>query len=256
MRLFSTDLDGTLLGNPEGLAHFTQRWAALDPEHRPLLAYNTSRTVADTLALAGARQLPEPDVILGSLGTELLGGPAGAEVALRERFRLGWDLETIEEIVGALPGLRRQPLPTLRFKSSWLWIRARRDEIEALERRLHAAGLRVNLIYSARYFLDIVPQHAGKGPALAWLCRQLQISLSEVLVAGDTGHDASMFLLPEVHGIVVENALPELHAVALNPRTFVSRLPMAEGVVEGLEYFGVLAGATSRSEAVSAPAYL
>lgn len=254
MRLFSTDLDGTLLGNPEGLAQFSHRWTTLDPGQRPLLAYNTSRTVADTLALVEARQLPEPDVILGSLGTELHGGPAGSDIALRERFRLGWDLETIEEIVGALPGLRRQALPTLRFKSSWLWIRARRDEIEALQRRLYASGLRVNLIYSARYFLDIVPQQAGKGAALAWLSQRLRLPLDQVLVAGDSGHDSSMFLLPEVRGIVVENALPELHAVALNPRTFVARRPMAAGIVEGLEHFGVLTPEMAAQAAV--PAFL
>lgn len=241
MRLFSTDLDGTLLGHPEGLARFSQRWAACEIHHRPRLVYNTSRTVADTLSFIESRQLPQPDCILGGLGTEYHDATSTSDAGLRERFRLGWDLETVEEIVGAMPGLRRQPLPTLRFKSSWHWIRARRDEIETLERRLHAAGLRVNLIYSARYFLDIVPQQAGKGRALAWLCQRLQIPLKHVIVAGDTGHDADMFLLPEVRGIVVENALPELHAVALNPRTFVSRWPMAEGVLEGLDYFGALA---------------
>lgn len=245
MRLFSTDLDGTLLGNPEGLARFTQRWAARETHHRPLLVYNTSRTVADTLSLVGTRQLPQPDFILGSLGTECHDATSTSDAGLREHFRLGWDLETVEEIVGATPGVRRQPLPTLRFKSSWHWIRARRDEIDALARRLHAVGLRVNLIYSARYFLDIVPQHAGKGRALAWLCRRLQLALENVIVAGDSGHDADMFLLPETRGIVVENALPELHAVAINPRTFIARRPMADGVLEGLEHFGVLHGHTT-----------
>lgn len=240
MRLFSTDLDGTLLGHPEGLARFSQRWATCETHHRPRLVYNTSRTVADTLSLVETRQLPQPDFILGSLGTEYHDATSTSDAGLREHFRLGWDLETVEEIVGAIPGLRRQPLPTLRFKSSWLWIRARRDEIDTLARRLHAAGLRVNLIYSARYFLDIVPQQAGKGRSLAWLCQRLRLPLDQVLVAGDSGHDADMFLLPETHGIVVENALPELHAVAINPRTYVARRPMAEGVIEGLEHFGVL----------------
>src|SRR5690606_1737681 len=52
IRLFSTDLDGTLLGNPEAAWRFTQAWESLNPGSRPLLVYNTGRTVADTRGLA------------------------------------------------------------------------------------------------------------------------------------------------------------------------------------------------------------
>ena len=68
----------------------------------------------------------------------------------------------------------------------------------------------------------------------------MHIALRDVVVAGDTGNDSSMFLLPDVKGIVVENALPELLSAALNQQTFVARSAMADGVLEGLAHFGVL----------------
>lgn len=242
IRLLSTDLDGTLLGHPAAANRFTEQWSALEPHRRPLLVYNTGRTVADTQSLVASRLLPEPDFIIGSVGTEVHDPHAECNADFCARFQLGWNTAVIDEIVGSIPRIRRQPADQRPFKSSWFWIRARREELEALGTRLHDAGIRANLVYSCRYFLDVIPQHGGKGPALAWLCERLQLPLSQVLVAGDTGNDASMFLLPDVHGIVVENALPELLAVAIGPRTYVARQPMADGVLEGLVHFGILSG--------------
>ena len=120
-------------------------------------------------------------------------------------------------------------------------MRAWRDELDELKRRLRAGGIRAHVDYSCRYFLDVVPAGAGKGQSLAWLCKRLNISLGNVLVAGDTASDTSMFLLPGVRGIVVENALPELLAEVVRRQIFVARNSLADGVVEGLEHFGVTA---------------
>ena len=66
-------------------------------------------------------------------------------------------------------------------------------------------------------------------------------SLDEMLVAGDTGNDRSMFDLPDVRGIVVGNALPELRAIGEgNPRVFNARRTHAAGVLEGLVHWSVL----------------
>jgi sucrose-6F-phosphate phosphohydrolase len=253
IRLFSPDLDGTLLGNPEAAWRFTERWSALDRGRRPLLAYNTGRTIADTQALVATGHLPEPDFIIGSVGTELHDSLYNRSAEYRAQFGEGWDLPLIDAIVGAVPGIRRQPAESSRaFKSSWHWVRAPRTELENLEARLRCDRLQVLVIYSCRYFLDIVPARAGKGNALAWLCQRLSISLSNVLVAGDTANDTTMFLLPGVRGIVVENALPELLAATVKSSIFVARQPMADGVLEGLTHYGVLAGATANSRPAEA----
>ena len=249
IRLFSTDLDGTLLGNPEAAWRFTETWAALDAHQRPLLVYNTGRSVAETQALVTARQLPAPEFIIGSVGTELHDSLYNRAADFRAQFGPNWDLERIEQIVAATPGVKRQPAQSCHdFKSSWIWLRARREDLEGLERRLCAARIDAAVIYSCRYFLDVVPLRAGKGRALAWLCQRLSIELPHVLVAGDTGNDTAMFLLPGVSGIIVENALPELLATAVNERVFVARRPMADGVLEGLAHFGVIPNRSRREE--------
>ena len=86
----------------------------------------------------------------------------------------------------------------------------------------------------------MLPQRATKGNALMWLCGRLDIPLEQVLVAGDTGNDSSMFLVPGVQGIVVENAQPELFEAVVKLPVFVTRRIMADGLLEGLKHFGVI----------------
>jgi len=91
--------------------------------------------------------------------------------------------------------------------------------------------------------LDVLPGSATKGGTLDWLCRHVSVPLERVLVAGDTGNDASMFLLPGVRGIVVENAQPELIEAVIKAPTFNATRVVADEVLEGLEHFGVIPAA-------------
>lgn len=241
IKIFSSDLDGTLLGNPEATTRFRDFWAGLPEDRKPLLAYNSGRTVADMLSLLDEGLLPRPDWLIGSVGTQIYQMAAGEyDESFAQAFAHGWNLAAVEAIVSALPGVERQPPQFLHpYKSSWYLERAEAETIKALEDTLAGAGIDATVVYSSARDLDILPAHADKGKALQWLCRNLNIETENALVAGDSGNDSSMFGLPGVRGIVVENAQPELYEATVHLPVFCSSRVLADGVIEGLGHYGL-----------------
>ncbi|MBI9107058.1 MAG: HAD-IIB family hydrolase [Spirochaetales bacterium] len=242
IQLLSFDLDGTLTGNPDATLRFRKTWEGLEEEKRPLLCYNSGRLLKSTLELIDFSDLPAPDYCICGVGTLIYDYKKDSQIKeFLSTLTTGWDLGKVREILNTFEDIKEQPAKFQdRFKSSWFLYDASLEKIKEVNSELTKAGLKVNLVYSSSRDLDILPVYANKGNALKWLIDQIGIEAESVIVGGDTGNDSSMFLIPGIKGIVVENAQPELYAATIKVPTYIAKQTIADGILEGLLHYGVI----------------
>ena len=240
--LFASDLDGVLLGTRAATQAFHDCWTALPEAERPLLCVASGRRLQDVQHALRMAGLPQPDYIISGLGTSIY--DCGQRVVLKAFAQIleeEWDLEQVDRIVRELTHAEKKaPQHQGPYKSTWYWEAAAAEDVDTLRRRLDEAGLEAVVVYTKARDLDILPQHANKGNALEWLLRHLDIDSSRCIVAGDTAFDSSMFLIGNVRGILVDNAQPELVQAVLDREKFKAPSPATLGVLEGLQYYGVI----------------
>mgnify|MGYP002628774804 CR=1 FL=1 len=242
VRLFVSDLDGTVLplAGGDGVRRFAAWWDSLTPATRPLLCYNSGRLCGDVRAVVRAVGLPAPDYVIGGVGTSLTDAAGHQLPGFLERFANGWERSRVQEIMAGVRGIEPHPERFQSpYKSSWSLLDADPARITAIVAALASADLRVRVIYSSDRDLDVLPADAGKGHAVEWLRRKTRVAARNVVVAGDTENDLAMFELPDVRGIAVANARPGLLAGLSTCDVYRAAATEADGVIEGLECFGL-----------------
>ena len=237
-RALFTDIDNTLLGDPEALEQF----ANVVRSHRRqfLFGIATGRRLDSVLTILKRNRIPSPDVLITSLGTEIYyTSELVADIAWRHHIDHSWTPLVLRRVLESLPGLSPQPKSgQSRFKVSYFYdaqIAPPMDEILGL---LRQQELSVKATLSFGQYLDIVPARASKGQALRYVTNQYNIPLDRTLVTGGSGGDADM-LRGNTLGVVVSNRhQEELSNLSENEQVYFANGAHAWGILEAINHYG------------------
>ena len=245
----ASDVDGTLTGDRASLDRLAARLAAKRAAGELFLIVSTGRRLEQVLEGLEGEGLPEPDAIIGQVGTEIYLPPLNESTepmaAWRERLLADYHRDEAVAFLQGIEGLRMQPdVYNTELKTSCYLDECPDPEAAAqtVRQRVELQADRYQVVWSSGRDLDVLPAASGKGKAIRFLVEQLGLDADRVVVAGDTGNDASMFQEFD-RGVVVANAQPELKELADTlgaDRVYRARQPYAAGVEEGLQQYGVL----------------
>jgi sucrose-6F-phosphate phosphohydrolase len=245
----ASDVDGTLTGDRASLDRLAARLEEKRAAGTLFLIICTGRRLEQVLQGLDEEGLPEPDAVIGQVGTEIYLPPLEPQTepmaAWRERLLADYSRGQAVSFLDRVGGLVMQPdVFNTELKTSCYLDQCPDPEAaaEEIRRRVEPYADRYQVVWSSGRDLDILPAASGKGKAIRFLVTHLGLDPERVVVAGDTGNDASMFREFD-RGVVVANAQPELLALAGamgDGRVYRASQPYAAGVEEGLERYGVL----------------
>ncbi|EIW15690.1 MULTISPECIES: HAD-IIB family hydrolase [Pelosinus] len=238
--VLATDLDGTLIGCKQSLKNLNQ--IIEKQRSNILLIYITGRTFSSAWQLVQSETLLIPDILISDVGTEIHLAPnfirnAGWEIKIGSK----WKIAEIRTLLSNIKNLKPQPIHP-KFRLSYLTESADfakvLSEIYKLKRELQ---IPIEIVPSLGHLIDILPEGAGKGPALQFVQSNFGIAEKQIFVCGDSGNDYSMFI-HGFQGIVVGNACSDFKQQLDSIRTciYFSKAHYAAGILEGLKTYGLI----------------
>ena len=238
--LLVCDIDGTLTGCRKGLGHL-RRWLSAHPSVGFAIA--TGRSLHKAEDLIARWQVPVPDVLIASTGSEIYHLPERdlrrmeADLDWMRRGDADWQPSMVDAILRRLDGVSPQPPgEQRRFKRSFFVDRPGRTAMARAA--LEAAGLEAEVIHSPDRYLDVLPKGIGKGSAALEVARHLGVPVERVFAAGHSGNDMQLLAMAG-HAIVVGNHAPALRRLSGRYGAYFAQAHHAGGIVEGLERVGL-----------------
>jgi len=232
-----TDLDESLLGDPDSLGEFIN----MMQKHRKKVGFGiaTGRSLESALTVLRKYKIPQPEVLITSLGTEIYYAPNLTKDTVWSRhINHHWHRYDLLNILMEIPGLKLQPKNSQTpYKVSYYIDPELSLDIEEINKILLQYEQTVNVIFSHGQFLDIIPYRASKGFALRWAAEQLDIPLENLLVAGGSGADEDM-MRGNMRAVVVGNRHDEeLSELAEVEHVYFAEQSYAAGIIEGIEHY-------------------
>jgi sucrose-phosphate synthase len=241
--LLVSDIDGTLI-EPK----------LNNPGLEELKSYLSNRSDKIAFAMASGRnlelvkkviyeeQFPLPDFVICSVGTEIY-YTNGKDYILDKgwaKFLAGrWKRDDILTRLQTVKWLKIQEDDAQNpYKISYYYEKEHYDHDELIK-VLGSGWYKINIVPSHGQFIDFIPKRASKGNAIKFLCRKWNISLANVVAAGDSGNDIDMFR-GAVKGIIVGNRSEELAEYRTAKNIYVAKESASSGILEGLKYYKII----------------
>ncbi len=233
--LLISDVDFTLLGDDSHLADF----ASWFRENRPgvRLVLTSGRFPDSIIESVETTLLPDPDVVIGGVGSEIRFYPSRDSVPGWPVCQLEhWDGDRVRSILAGFERLEPQDDEfQSAYKVSYFLREADPAELKQIRTTLLEESIRAELVYSSQRDLDVLPSGCNKGTSAEYVAHYLGFDPSNVIVCGDSANDMAMFDCGFA-GVVVGNAHPELKSLD-SPLVYQSTHRYAKGVLEGINYW-------------------
>lgn len=233
--LLATDLDGTFLG---GSAEHKQALYQLISGNQDIqLVFVTGRGLEAVMPLLSDPMVPTPDYIICDVGgTVVEGASLQAVQPIQSDIDRRWPGERmVAEAMSVFPELERQEVPQQRRCSYFCHQDAVTPGLLGAARALNC-----EVLFSASRYLDILPAGVNKGSTLRALVAHLGVAEDQVLVAGDTLNDLSMYEAG-FQGVCVGESEPALLAATADlPKVFQATDPGCGGILQAIVHFALL----------------
>ena len=250
-RILITDIDNTLTGDDEALEAFKQRLNEF-PENVGF-GIATGRNFDETRELLSSKGLPNPDLMVCSVGTEIYyGDKLIHDRSWNKRIDFEWRPDKIREVLDSIEGIRLQPEHCQsQFKVSFSLDENLAPKLGAIRRILRENGCRAKLVVSLGAFMDVIPIRAGDGVAIRHLAFRWGLSPEKLLIVGDSGNDEEM-LKGQTLGVVVANHSSELNKLKGHGRILFAKGAHAWAILEGIDYYHFLGDIVIPNDSASA----
>jgi HAD superfamily hydrolase (TIGR01484 family) len=233
--VLATDLDGTFLGGSDAQRETLYRFLETQRDNS-LLVFVTGRDLDFIRSLFDEPGFPRPDYIIGDVGTTIVHGDTFEPLSeVQDWVAARWQNANarVKAMLEGEPGLRLQNVdPERRVSYYYEPASLQPDTVQ----KITDAGF--DCITSADIYLDVMPKGVAKGPTLLRFIEALDLHKDDVVTAGDTLNDLSLFQT-DLQGIAMGNSEEKLAAAIKElDNVYHSPKPGAAGILDGLQHFG------------------
>ncbi len=237
-KLMITDIDNTLIGHDASMRQLFELLA----KNKKDIAWGvaTGRSLELTLDAMTEFDIPMPDILVCSVGTEIYYGPdLRMDKGWQQHISYQWKPEKIKKTFDPLDFLIFQEAEGQREHKISYYLEEKDERLAQIHEKLVENRLRCQVIYSHGQFLDILPMRASKGKAIEYIQYKYEYSPRYVMVAGDSGNDEDM-IAGKARGLVVGNHSDELNTLKDRANIYFSPKKYASGIIDGLHHYGLI----------------